>query len=303
MIYLCKIRINFELLDARSFLTILDLGSFSKAAERLNMSQPALSRRIQALEDVIGAPLLERTTRHVAPTALGRSFAPMAQRLLSEFEEQLIGLTDSKRSQSGQIILACVPTAAFYFLPRAIEKFNKTYPNIRFRILDLSANDGLEAVARGEAEFGINFMGVSDSQLSFTPLMEDPFVLACRKDHRLARRRRIDWTDLAGESIIGVSRASGNRILLENALAKIDVSLRFQYEVNHLTTSLGLVERGLGLSVLPRMAAPSNNHPIITIRPLGLPIVQRTIGIVARHVARLSPAAERFRALLMAMSE
>jgi DNA-binding transcriptional LysR family regulator len=294
-------RINFELLDARSFLTVLDLGSFSKAAERLNMSQPALSRRIQALEATIGAPLLERTTRHVAPTAMGRSFAPLAQRLLAEFDEQLLGLGDFKRTQSGQIIIACVPTAAFYFLPRAIEKFNKAYPNIRFRILDLSANDGLEAVARGEAEFGINFMGISDSQLTFMPLVDDPFVLACRKDHRLAKRKRISWTDLTDEPIIGVSRASGNRILLESALAKLNMSLRFQYEVNHLTTSLGLVEKGLGLSVLPRMATPSNAHSIITTRPLINPIVHRTVGIVARHAARLSPAAERFQAMLMAM--
>jgi DNA-binding transcriptional LysR family regulator len=295
-------RINFELLDARSFLTVLDLGSFSKAADRLNMSQPALSRRIQALENRIGAPLLERTTRHVAPTAMGRSFAPLAQRLLAEFDEQLMGMGDFKRTQSGQIIIACVPTAAFYFLPRAIEKFNKTYPNIRFRILDLSANDGLEAVARGEAEFGINFMGISDTQLTFTPLIDDPFGLACRKDHRLATRKRLNWTDLEGESIIGVSRASGNRILLESALAKLNVSLRFQYEVNHLTTSLGLVEKGLGLSVLPRMATPSNAHPIIITRPLTNPIVNRTIGIVARHSAPLSPAAERFQKTLMSIS-
>lgn len=118
--------INFELLDLRAFLTVVDQGGFHKAAETLNLSQSALSRRVQALEKAIDAPLLERTTRHIALTAVGRSFAPMARRLIEELEAQLQTLTDGR--QSGQVTIACVPTAAFYFLPRAIERFNLRFP-------------------------------------------------------------------------------------------------------------------------------------------------------------------------------
>ncbi|HXP97534.1 MAG TPA: LysR family transcriptional regulator [Telmatospirillum sp.] len=292
-------RINFELLDIRAFLAILDLGGFHKAAETLNMSQPALSRRIQALETSVGAPLLERTTRRVVPTSAGRSFAPLARRLLGEFEDSLFGITGLGDRQTGQITLACVPTAVFYFLPEAIERFNAGFPHIRFRILDLSANDGLESVRNGEAEFGINFIGSSESDLTFTPLLDDPFVLACRHDHPLARLDQIDWKDLEGEPLIGVCRASGNRQTLENALSKSDVRLNFQYEVNHLTTSLGLVERGLGISVLPKLATPPGTHPVIVTRRIGEPVVQRTIGLVERRAARLSPAAQRFRDMLI----
>ncbi len=81
-------QINFELLDIRAFLAVLDLGGFHKAAAAVNLSQPALSRRIQALEAAVGAPLLERTTRHAAPTAVGRSFAPLARRLLMNSRSQ-----------------------------------------------------------------------------------------------------------------------------------------------------------------------------------------------------------------------
>lgn len=293
-------RINFELLDIRAFLAVLDLGSFHKAAAALNMSQPALSRRIQSLEAAIGAPLLERTTRHVAPTTVGRSLAPMARRLLDEFEESLLGTTGIGDRQSGQITLACVPTAVFYFLPRAIEQFSARFPQIRFRILDLSANDGLESVARGEAEFGINLIGSTDPDLSFTSLLEDPFVLACRRDHSLATKRRLVWKDLEGEALIGVSRASGNRMILEAALMKSRVRLNFHFEVNHLTTSLGLVERGLGISVLPKLATPPPGHPVIVTRTIADPEIKRTIGIVERRAARLSPAAQRFRDMLVA---
>lgn len=293
-------QINFELLDIRAFLAVLDLGGFHKAAAAVNLSQPALSRRIQALEAAVGAPLLERTTRHVAPTAVGRSFAPLARRLLDEFEESLLAMSGVGDRQSGQITLACVPTAAFYFLPRAIERFSASFPRIRFRILDLSANDGLASVAQGEAEFGINLTGSSEPDLTFTPLVNDPFVLACRHDHPLAQKRRIAWKDLEGEALIGVSRASGNRMILENALAKSNVQLNFQYEVNHLTTSLGLVERGLGISVLPKLATPPGEHPLIVTKAIGEPAVVRTIGLVERRAARLSPPAQRFRDMLVA---
>ena len=291
--------INFELLDLRAFLAVLDLGSFHKAAEGLNLSQPAVSRRLQSLEAAVGAPLLERTTRYVAPTSVGRSFAPLARRLLGEFEESLLSISGVGDRLAGQVTMACVPTAAFYFLPRAIERFALRYPRIRFRILDLSASDGLEAVQRGEAEFGINLIGSSEADLRFTPLLEDPFVLACRRDHPLARRKQVTWHELEGEALIGVSRASGNRMILDAALAATAIRLNFRYEVNHLTTSLGLVERGLGLSVLPKLATPPRDHPLIVTKPIVDPPVVRTIGLAERRVGRLSPTAKLFRDMLI----
>jgi DNA-binding transcriptional LysR family regulator len=292
-------RINFELQDLRAFLTVLDLGGFHRAAEALHMSQPALSRRIQSLEAAVGAPLIERTTRRVAATTVGAALAPLARRLLDEFEDSLLEMTGVAEAQARQVTLACVPTAAFYFLPRAIEAFNARFPRIRFRILDLSANEGLQSVSRGEAEFGINLMGSSDPDLVFTPLIEDPYVLACRNDHPIARAEAIAWQDLQGERLIGVSRSSGNRMILESALGKTGVRLNFQYEVNHLTTSLGLVERGLGISVLPKLATPPGPHPLIVTKTIGSPTVTRTIGLVERRMARLSPAAQRFRDMLV----
>lgn len=292
-------RINFELLDIRAFLAVVDHGGFNRAAEVLNLSQPALTRRIQSLEAAIGAPLLERTTRRVSLTIAGRSFAPLARRLIGDLEESLLSIAGVGGRQGGHITLACVPTAVVYFLPEAIARFASQYPRIRFRILDLSANDGLESVRNGEAEFGINLMGSSDPDLTFTPLLEDPFVLACRTDHRLAAAETVTWRDLEGEPLIGVSRASGNRVTLENALAGANVRLDFQYEVNHLATSLGLVERGLGVSVLPKMATPPGKHPVLTSKPITTPVVSRTIGLVERRTSRLSPAAQKFRDMLV----
>jgi DNA-binding transcriptional LysR family regulator len=292
-------RMNFEILDLRAFLSVLETGSFNKAADALHLSQPALSRRIKALEETLGSPLLERTTRRVAPTAVGRQLQPLFARMIDELETSVLSMTETGTRQAGQVTIACVPTAAFYFLPQVIRRFNRQHPLIRFRIHDLSAREGLESVARGETEFGINMLGFSEPELRFTPLIKDPFVLACRSDHPLAKRRSLKWTELVGFPLIGVSRTSGNRTILDNALASANIELNWFYEVNHLSTSLGLVEAGLGVSVLPRLATPQTKHPLIVSVPIKEPIVSRTIGIVERRSGRLSPAASRFRDMLV----
>ena len=157
----------------------------------------------------------------------------------------------------------------------------------------------MESVARGEVEFGINLLGSSDPELMFEPLLEETFVLACRRDHSFAQRDAVDWADLHGQRVVMVSRASGNRIILDAALAKADIRLSWAYEVMHLSTSLGLVEAGLGISVLPQLATPQGDHPIIVTRPIRNPEVSRTIGVVRRHAGRLAPATERFLEMLL----
>lgn len=291
--------INCEILDLRSFLSIVELESFHRAADTLNMSQPALSRRIQKLELAIGAPLLERTTRHVSLTALGTELLPLVRRMLEEFDSSLFAVRDPAVQRGGLVTIACLPTAAFYFLPKVIKQFNIEYPNIRFRILDLPATDGLQAVARGEVEFGINIMGTADPDLIFDRLVEDPFVLAASKDHPLAEKSEVGWDDLAPYHLITVHRSSGNRTLLDGALAKSNIKLRWFYEVTHLSTSLGLVEAGLGISVLPQMATPQGEHPLLITRPIRNPKISRTIGVVRRRGGTLSPAAERFLNMLI----
>ncbi|MEN4904307.1 LysR family transcriptional regulator [Luteimonas sp. TWI1416] len=290
--------INCEILDLRAFLLVADTRSFHRAAEALHVSQPALSRRIQKLEHAVGAPLLERTTRSVAPTAVGQNLLPLVRRMIEEFDGSLFSSRGVDDGRGSQVTIACLPTAAFYFLPSVIARFHEDHPNVRFRILDIPATEGLQAVERGEVEFGVNFMGASDPELEFDVLVEDPFVLACRRDHPLAKKRRVSWHDIAHHPLITVHRTSGNRTLLDGALARENLKLSWFYEVTHLSTSLGLVEAGVGISVLPRMATPQEEHSILVTREIAPPVVSRTIGIVRRRGAMLSPAAERFLQML-----
>jgi DNA-binding transcriptional LysR family regulator len=291
-------RINFEILDLRMFLAVLELRSFHQAAEVLGVSQPALSRRIRALEVSLGTPLFERSTRRVAPTTVGRQLEPTIRRLIEELESSILALTEVGSKQHGRVTIASIPTAAIYFLPSVIDEFNRHYPNIHFRILDLSSNEGLESIARGEVEFGINILGATHPDLTVSLLLQDPFMLMCRRDHPLAGKRQVKWSDLEHHRLIGVSRESGNRVVLDNALAQSKLRVAWFYEVNHLSTAFGLTETGVGASVLPRLATPPKNHPTLVTKPIIEPCVSRAISIVERRTSRLSPAAQRFRDLL-----
>jgi DNA-binding transcriptional LysR family regulator len=291
---------NFALLDLRVFLAVFDHGNFHLAAERLNMSQPALSRRLRTLEVRLGTTLFERSTRSVKPTTAGSQLEAIARRVLDDLDGSILSMNKIGERQSGLITISSIPAAAIYFLPKAIKHFNRQYPHIRLRVLDRSPQEALECVISGEAEFGINMIGSTERDVTFTPVMEDPYVLACHRNHPLARARSLTWHSLEGFPLIRIGRDnSGNRALLDSALSKANVRLDWFHEVNNLTTSLGLVEADLGATVLPRLATPHGRHPTVVIKPIRSPEVSRTVGIIEPRKTRMSPAARLFRDLLL----
>ena len=287
-----------DLEDLRGFVAVAELGSFHAAADSLNLSQPALTRRLQKLEATLGVQLIDRDSRQLRLSSVGRDFFFKAKRLLDDLDAAVLGIRELADQASGEVTIGAVPTATYYFLPRVIEDFNTQYPRIRIRILDLSANDVLQAVQRGQAEFGINLLGAQEPDIDFEPLLREPFLFVCRHDHELARLEQVRWEDIAPYRFITVGRLSGNRMILDAALAGLPIRPRWFYEVQHLSTSLGLVEAGLGVAAVPKLAAPSGPHAVLAVRPLVDPVVTRIMGIIRRHGSTLSPAALQFHRIL-----
>jgi len=290
---MAPMRVDLE--DLRGFVAVAELGSFHAASDALHLSQPALTRRLQKLEAALGVQLIDRNSRQLRLSSVGRDFFFKAKRLLDELDLAVLGIRELADQASGEVTIGAVPTATYYFLPRVIEDFNAQYPKIRIRILDLSANDVLEAVQRGQAEFGINLLGAQEPDIDFEPLLHDPFLFVCRHDHALAKLEQVCWEDIAPYRFITVGRLSGNRVILDAALAGLPIRPRWFYEVQHLSTSLGLVEAGLGVAAVPKLAAPSEPHAVLAVRPLVDPVVTR---IIRRHGSTLSPAALQFHRIL-----
>lgn len=285
--------INFDLNDLLAFRAVAETSNFRKAAESMHLSQPAFSRRIEKLEAALGVRLLERTTRRVSLTTVGRDFERQVRHLLDELDSALLGIRGASATRMGEVQIACVPSAVYYFLPQVLRRYRAINPRVRVKVLDAGANDVLEAVARGDAEFGINFIGAQEGDLEFKTLREERFVAACRRDHPLARQRRVTWAQLSQFDFITVGRTSGNRLLMEQALLGVKQRPQGIFETQHVTTVLGLVEAGLGVAAVPSLAMPSANHPVLVSLPLVEPTVSRKIGLIRRRKRTLSPAAQQ----------
>ncbi|MDG5976700.1 LysR family transcriptional regulator [Hydrogenophaga taeniospiralis CCUG 15921] len=289
--------INFDLNDLLAFRAVAELGSFRKAAESVHISQPAFSRRIDKLESALGTRLLERTTRRVSLTAVGRDFDRQLRHILDALDTTLLGIRGVAATRMGEVTIASVPSAVNYFLSRVIAVYHERYPKIRVKIIDGSANDVLLAVARGEVDFGLNFIGSQEADVEFEPLLEEQFVAACRRDHPLAKKKQVRWTELAQYDYISAGKTSGNRLLIDQALAGLPGQPQSMYETQHGTTMIGLVEAGLGVAVVPSMAMPGSDHPLLMSVPLIDPVIKRKMGLIRRRSTVLSPAAQQFYAL------
>jgi len=281
-----------DTLGVQAFIAIADRASFSRAAEQLHITQTALSRRMQNLESFLGVRLVERTTRSVALTAIGQNFLPQARRLLADLGTALVEIRETGKSLRGDVTIACVPTVGVHYLPRIVQQYAVLYPDNRVRILDHASSDVAAAVLQRAAEFGINMQGAHHPELRSVPLLRDRFVLVCRADHALARKQRLSWKQLEPHTLILAGADSGNRPLLDLALEKQEIRLRSFYEVQRSSTAVGMVAEGLGVTVVPALAMHKGAYPRLRVVPLVDPVVSRTLVLLSRTRAHLTPAAQ-----------
>jgi DNA-binding transcriptional LysR family regulator len=285
-------QLRFDIADLQAMVAVVERGGFRAAASAINLSQPALSRRIDKLEEALNVRLFERTTRRVALTVVGREFYAKAQEILANVESSLLSISDIAASSGGEVIIACVPSVAYHYLPPVIRQFNAIYPNIRIKVIDEGANEVLNGVTRGEADFGINFIGAQQADIDFEKIMSERFVLACLHDHPLAQRRSVKWREIDKYPYVAVARSSGNRLVLDQALATAEVRPSAVYEVRHVATSLAWVAAGLGIAAVPHLAMPpQDGSPLIAV-PLVEPKVERTLGLIRKKGRKLSSSAQ-----------
>ena len=275
-------QLRFDIGDLQAMVAVVERGGFRAAASAINLSQPALSRRIDKLEAALNVKLFERTTRRVSLTVVGREFYAKAQEILSNVENSLLSISDIAASAGGEVSIACVPSVAYHYLPPVIRQFHLANPSIRIKVIDEGANEVLNTVLRGEVDFGLNF----------EPVMSERFVLACRDDHPLAQRRSVKWRELDDYPYIAVARSSGNRLLLDQALAAAELRPSAVFEVRHVATSLAWVQAGLGIAAVPHLAMPSHEQSSLRVIALVEPKVERTLGLICKKGRNLSSSAQ-----------
>lgn len=293
--------INFDLNDLQAFRAVVEKGSFRKAADAIRISQPALSRRIEKLESALNVRLFERTTRKVSLTTVGLAFLPQVERMLDDLDIALMSISEVASTRMASVTIACVPSTAYYFMPQVISAFHRLYPKIKVKLLDASANDVNSAVALGEADFGVSFSGTLAPEVDFELLLQERYVMACRRDHPLAARDCVSWEDMYEHDYITLDKTSGNRLMLDQALMRLHPKKPSICETRHVTTMIGLVEAGLGVAAIPSTAMPGTTHPVLVGVPLVEPQVMRNVGLIKRRGRTLTPAAIELEQLIREM--
>jgi DNA-binding transcriptional LysR family regulator len=284
-------RINYELHDLQAFVAVAERASFRQAAADLFLSQSALSRRIDKLEESLGVKLFERTTRRVQLTNVGQTFLENVRTALDGLEDAVLGVADLAAHRTGNVTFAVVPSAVWHFLPEVLRRFSERFPRIRVRIHDESAQDVLNLVLTGEADFGINFTGAENPEIVFEPVYVENYVLAMRRDHPLANRAQLSWKETVGERYISVAKSSGNRSVIDAALAGIEKHPVILCEVNHVSGVLALVDAGLGVAAVPGLSVlPGRQDGIVGV-PLVNPEIKRTLGLISKRNHSMAPAA------------
>ncbi|PRY00137.1 LysR family transcriptional regulator [Paraburkholderia sp. BL25I1N1] len=282
---------NVTLRQLRVFIEVARLQSFSRAGDEIGLTQSAVSRCVRELESEIGLKLIDRTTREVQLTDVGGNLVSSVSRLLTDLDDALREIREIGEQRRGRVVVAASPTVACRLMPRVVASFGQQFPYIALGLRDDVQSDVVRKVKSGEVDFGVIIGPFSADDLLSESLMTDSFCVVSRDDHPLAAQEQVAWTDLDGQQLVMLDYASGSRPIIDAAMQEYGVSATVVQELGHSATVFGLVEAGVGVSVLPWLALPLPAGAALVARPLE-PRAERTVELVRRRDRSLSPAAE-----------
>ncbi|MGZ2744514.1 LysR family transcriptional regulator [Burkholderia stagnalis] len=290
---------DLNLRDIRAFVTVAHAGNFTRAAARLNLSQPALTVQIRRLEEIVGARLFDRNSRSVALTQTGRELLPLLQRSLDDMERVLRDARALGEGSSGTVRLACLPTFASSALPELIQAFRRDVPLAGFEIRDGVASLVTSLVRNEEADLGLTGGDVFDASLEVLYAGSDRLVAVCPKDHALARKRRVTAADVAREPLVLTARGTSVRSVVDAALDAAGCAPDIACEPTYMTTAVAMVRGGLGVTILPATAREVLTEPALVAKPIDDPAFVRPIALIRKRGRTLPRVAEAFVALML----
>ncbi|VXC77888.1 LysR family transcriptional regulator near succinyl-CoA:3-ketoacid-coenzyme A transferase [Pseudomonas sp. 9AZ] len=271
----------------RTFLAVAQSLSFTQACLHLHISQPALSLAIKNLEASLGGALLSRTTRSVTLTPEGEILLPIAQRLLTEWENTEELLRQHFTLQLGRVAIAAMPSFAANRLPQAIKAFRDHHPNINVTVHDVINEKVVEMVLDRRVELGVVFEPDTLDSLKFIPIYLDRFVAVVPPTSDLITRNEIRWPELSNQPFIALQRPSAVRRVIEMQVGQLQAA----FESHQFTTIGRMVEQGLGVSVVPSICTQQMRELGAYCIPMINPKVERHIGLIKRVDVELSAAA------------
>ncbi len=277
-----------DIASLQAFVTVADTGSFSLAAERLHLTQPAISKRIAALETELEIRLFDRLGRIVRLTEAGTVLRPRARHILAEVEDSRQALRNLSGLVAGPLTVATSHHIGLHRLPPVLRSFTTQYPQARLDMRFMDSEIACAAVLRGDVELAIITLPPhTELPLEALPLWSDPLTAAASHRHPLAALDHLTPHQLVGYPAILPGAATFTRRIIEDAFAQLGIDPPIAFATNYLETIKMMVVVGLGWSVLPRMMLDGE---LVELRTTGLHL-ERTLGVVRHTGHTLSNAA------------
>jgi DNA-binding transcriptional LysR family regulator len=282
----------------KAFCTIVAEGSFSRAAEKLHLTQPTISAQVQSLEKAVGTRLFERSAQGITLTQAGREFHPYALQMLElagraeQAMEQLQGMA------RGHLEIAASTVPGHYVLPRALAVFKSRNPGIEVRLSVANSQEVRHGVREGAFELGMVGERARDERLTFEPAVRDHLVVAMRPEHPLARKKGVTAEELLRYPVVMREHGSGTRATLERALAGIGIQperLQVFMELGSAEAMKAAVRAADALAVLSEWSVRDEEKiGLLKTAPLAGADLARDLYLVWRAHGYLSVASEAF---------
>jgi DNA-binding transcriptional LysR family regulator len=275
-------------------------GSFTAAAESLGYTQSAVSRQVAAMETAAGGPLFERGARGVNPTEAGQVLLRHAGEVLDQVDSAARELRGLRDLATGRLRIGAFPTAAAALVPRALATLGARHPGVRVSLREGTTPSQLRRLRSGATDIAIVGMlpgrPPDDPELDLEPLIDDPLLLAISRGHPLARRHTVDVDALANEAWIAASADASDTFL--GVFDSLDWEPSVAFPVREWTAKLGLVAAGLGVTLVPGLAAAAVREDVVLLRVRSSRPAHRHVRLATRAGKDPTPSARAFAEVL-----
>jgi len=283
-----------EMHQLRYMVAVVRAGNFSRAAEQCHVSQPSLSQQILKLEEELGERLFDRTKREAKLTAHGEAFLPRAVKILEEVDAAKREASDAQRLLRGRLIVGVLPTIAPYLLPRVLVGFAEKFPGVEIVVHEDTTARLLKLAQAYEIDFALTSRPIQDQRMEVKDLFTEELRLALPPGHRLTRKRTVRLADLEKEPFIVMKEGHclGDQVL--SFCDRRDLKPTINFRSAQLETIQALVRAGVGISLVPAMAARGERNDLPEYRSLPAPKPERKIVAVWPKQRPLGRAANEF---------
>lgn len=287
--------LRFHLSELETFLVVVEEGSFSRAAERLCISQPSATNRVKKLESVLRVQLLNRTTRQVEPTEDGRLLSIAAREALSGLLEILGQLRDRSEAARNRVVVISTPMIAATYMPRLIHAYCERFRNVEVVLRDMSYDQLIRSIAEGDADLGVAAVdGGPLDNLLFEPLAEEPVVLVVPAKHPLAAMHKATFEMMLPYRMMFLERYTHLRERLAEAFSRFGAVLEATTAPTW-PTMLAMIDTGSYITFLPRSVALANARETRVIVELEDISAVRHYGSISARKRAPSAAVQSFR--------